>query len=450
VSFDAEPLLTLARGVVAQARPGESIEVVASSSTGTNVKVYEGGIESLTTATTASFGVRVVVDHRQGYASAGSHDPSLLAGLLAEARDNAAYSQPDPFAGLADPDDAVPVVHDLWHDAVLATPTSAKIDLAHELEAAVRAGDPRITGVRNAIYGDGAGGSVLVASNGIEISEGATWTSVSVSALAADDGATQVGYAADVARRPDRLDLDKVATDAVQRATRLLGAQKPASGRVAMVLEPRLVATIVGFVAAMCSGERLLKGRTPFAGREGEHLASALFTLVDDPTDSRSFGASTYDAEGLASRRNTLFEGGEFRGFLHNSYTARRLGTRSTASAVRAGAGTPGVGTRALAVAAGSGTLEELIAGVDTGVLVQSFHGLHSGVNAVSGDFSVGVDGLLIRDGALGAPFREATVASTLPRMLADIAAVGADLEWLNGGSSAPSVVIDGLALSGT
>jgi PmbA protein len=450
MAFDAEELLTLARAMVRQAAPGEAIEVVASRSTGTSAKVYRGDIESLTTATSASFGVRVIADHRQGYASAGSHDPELLAGLLDEARDNARYGEPDEHLGIAEPDGVDAVTMDLWRDDVVTTPTAHKIDLARELEAAVLAGDPRVTGVRNASYADGAGGAVLVTSNGIEVSGGSTWCSVSASALASDDGSTQIGYAADVGRRLDELDLTKVADDAVVRATRLLGAVKPASSRVAMVLEPRLVATILGFVATMCSGERLLKGRTAFAGREGEQLASPRFNLVDDPTDPRSFGADPHDDEGLATRANVLFADGVFRGFLHNSYTARRLGVRSTANAVRSGASTPGVGTRALSLAPGHGTLDDLIAGVDSGVLVQSFHGLHSGVNAVSGDFSVGVDGLMIRNGRLAEPFREATVASTLPRMLADIVAVGADTEWLNGGTTTPSLVIDALALSGT
>ena len=110
---------------------------------------------------------------------------------------------------------------------------------------------------------------------------------------------------------------------------------------------------------------------------------------------------------------------------------------------------TPGVGTQALAVAPGAGTLDELVASVDCGILVQSMTGLHSGVNAVSGDFSVGVEGLMIRDGALAEPAREATLGSTIQRLLLDISAVGADLEWQPGGTGAVTLVIDGIALSG-
>ena len=107
------------------------------------------------------------------------------------------------------------------------------------------------------------------------------------------------------------------------------------------------------------------------------------------------------------------------------------------------------MGGSALAIAPGSGDLESLLAGIDHGLLVHSLSGLHSGVNPVSGDFSVGVEGLMIRGGARAEPVREATIASTIPRLLAHIAAVGADLEWQPGGIGAVTLVVDDLVLSG-
>jgi PmbA protein len=116
---------------------------------------------------------------------------------------------------------------------------------------------------------------------------------------------------------------------------------------------------------------------------------------------------------------------------------------------VRGHRSTPGVGCQALALAPGTGTLDELIASVDRGFLVQALTGLHSGVNAVSGDFSVGAEGLMIRDGALAEPVREVTIASTLQRMLLDVRAVGGEIEWLPGGSAMPPIVIADIALGG-
>jgi PmbA protein len=211
-----------------------------------------------------------------------------------------------------------------------------------------------------------------------------------------------------------------------------------------------LAATIMGIVGGTLGGDAVSKRRSPFADRVGDVIASPLVSLIEDPTDARSFSADTHDGEGLACRPTALITEGVLQGFLHNTYTARRLGATSTASAVRGVRSTPGVGAVALQLAPGSHSAEALLASVDLGIFVQSFSGLHSGVNAISGDFSVGVDGLMIRNGALAEPIREATLGSTIQRLLTDIIAVGSDLEWLPGGYGAATLVIDGVTLSGS
>jgi len=117
---------------------------------------------------------------------------------------------------------------------------------------------------------------------------------------------------------------------------------------------------------------------------------------------------------------------------------------------VRGARSTPVPGVQALAVEPGPSSLEELLARHDGALLVQSMTGLHSGVNSVSGDFSVGVEGMLVRGGEPAEPVREVTVASTLQRLLLDVVDVGADLEWLPSGAGVPSIVIGEVALSGS
>jgi PmbA protein len=173
-------------------------------------------------------------------------------------------------------------------------------------------------------------------------------------------------------------------------------------------------------------------------------------TLVDDPTDPDAYAASRYDAEGLASRRNVLIESGVLHGFLYNTYAARRAGTRSTASAVRAGFKSgPGVGARALSVVPGSKSPDEILNSIGSGLLVQSISGVHSGVNPVSGDFSVGAEGMLFKDGTLGEPVREITIASTLQRMLLGVVAIGSDLERLPSTATGLTIAIDDVSMSG-
>ena len=240
------------------------------------------------------------------------------------------------------------------------------------------------------------------------------------------------------------------ARDAVERATRHLGATRPASRRMSVVLDPRTAASFLGIVGRALSGEAVVRGRSFFAGRRGEAVASSGVTLVDDPTDARHFSASNFDGEGLACRRNTLIEDGVLRDFVYDTVSARRAGVAGTGGAVRAGiAGSPSAGVRALRLRPGSLTPEQIWREVGEGLLVDSLTGVHSGVNPVSGDFSVGVTGLMIRDGELAEAVREVTVASTLQRMLLDISHVGADLTWLPGVAAGQSLAIADLAVSG-
>jgi PmbA protein len=442
-------LLDLAAKVAGAAGAGEQVEAFVGRSTSTSVRVHGGAIESLTQATSAGIGVRVIEDRRQGFAWAGSLDDDVVAEVLAEARDNVAYAQPEVWVGLAEPDGVEPPPIDLWREGMAAQPTERKVDLALELERAVRARDPRISGVRTAQWADGAGEGAVATSTGIAVAGRSTFCHLSVQALATDGDETKTGYGVSVGREPDDVDLDEAADDAVDRATRLLGAVQPVSGSVSLVLEPRMAATLLGMVAGTLNGESVLKQRSPFAGRIGEPIASPLVTLVDDPTDPMSLGADSHDGEGLATRRVPLIVDGVLQGFLHNTMTGRRAGVPSTASAIRGYRSTPGVGAQALALATGIGSLDDLVAAVDRGVLVQSMTGLHSGVNPVSGDFSVGVEGLMVRGGQRAEPIREATIASTLQRLLLDVSAVGGQREWTPGGTGAAALVIPGVTLSG-
>jgi PmbA protein len=186
-----------------------------------------------------------------------------------------------------------------------------------------------------------------------------------------------------------------------------------------------------------------------FVGRDGEEVAAAAVTLVDDPTVPDAFGAAAYDAEGVPTRRTPLIEHGVLRGFLHNVYTGRRSGAGTTGSAARGVKSTPGVGARALALTAGLRGPEAIVASSPSALYVQSVSGLHSGTNPVSGDFSVGAEGLMVRYGAFAEPVREVTIASTLPRMLLDVAEIGSDLTWLPGGAAGVTVVLGEMTLSG-
>ena len=397
----------------------------------TEVRVYQGEVEHFVSAQSEGIGVRIIRDGRTGFAYAGTLDPSAVDEVLAEARDNVAFGTVDEWAGLAEPDGVARTPQSLWDDALAGYPTDRKIELAKELERLTLAADPRVR-IDDANYADAWGEVAVATTTGVRESGRENGCYVSVSSLADDGDETQTGFGFSVARQPDGIDLDKAARDAADRATRLLGATKPPSRRLTVVLDPYVTAQFLGVISATLNGESVVKGRSLFRDRLGEQVAADVVTLVDDPTNPQAYTATDVDGEGLAARRNVLIEDGALRQFVHNSYSARRAGTVSTGNATRGGfAGTPGVGCLALQLRPGSRNQAELVAGIDDGLLVQSVSGLHSGVNAISGDFSTGASGMLISGGVVGAPVRELTIASTLQRMLLDIVEVGNDVDWL-------------------
>jgi PmbA protein len=452
-AFESE-LQAVADRVVAQAKPGEQVEAFVTRGGDTDVRIYQGAVEHFVSAQSEGVGIRVISEGRTGFAYAGTLDESAIAEVLAEARDNVQFGEPDEYAALAEPDGVAVTEQSLWNDALADYPTDDKIDLAKQLEKLASGQDPRVR-VDDSNYADAHGESAVSSTTGIRMSGRENGCFVSVSTLAddgeGDDAETQTGFGFSVGRSPHEFDLDKAAREASERATRLLGATKPASKRTTVVLDPMVTAQFLGVISSTLNGEAVVKGRSLFAERLGDEVAAPYVTLIDDPTNPKAYSATDVDGEGLAARRNVLIQDGVLQQFVHNSYSARRAGTISTGNATRGGfAGTPGVGCLAMSLVPGTRSQAELIADVDDGLLVQSVQGLHSGVNPISGDFSTGAAGLLITNGEVGAPVREFTIASTLQRMLLDIVEIGGDLDWLPMRSSGMSLVIRDITLSGT
>ncbi|MDA8080990.1 MAG: TldD/PmbA family protein [Actinomycetota bacterium] len=445
-----DDLEIVAEKIASQAKPGEEIEAFVAWDEETSIRVYNGAIEQLSKSQSSGVGIRIVNNHRQGFAWAGTLDPSSIDFALAEARDNASFATEDEYLGLGVPDNIAPKTLDLWRDELSSHTTEEKVSLALELEATLKNSDKRIKSVESANYGDASSIAAVVTNTGMRASYRQTFSFITAHAIAVENEETQTGGGYSVGRTISELELNKAASDASMRATRLLGASKPTSARMTVLFDPQVTTTLLGIISGTLSGEAVIKGRSLFAGRLNEQVASQIVSLVDDPTNPSAFGASVYDAEGYASRANNLIVEGVLQGFLYDTYSAKRAGLITTASAVRGGfSSTPGVGARALYLTPGTKSQSELITSIDNGVLVQSISGVHSGVNPISGDFSVGAEGLLIRSGRLAQPVKEFTIASSLQRMLQEVVAVGNDVDWIPSVAAGVSLVVEGISVSG-
>lgn len=445
-----DDLMSIAERVLGQANVGEQIEVVAAHSRDTEVRAYGGEIEAFTSAESAGFGVRVIREQRQGFAYAGTLDTDVIMETLSEARDNATFSTVDEHAGLVEPDGVAQAPLTVFDQALAELGPEPKIELALQLERLVSTGDPRIIGVEMAEYADTIETSVIASTAGIRSVGQETGCSLVAYSLAAEGDDVTTGFGFSVGRGLADLDIEEAAAQAVHRAVRMLAARPAPSRRLTAVFDPWVTAQFLSILGESFSGSEVLKGRSFLADRIGERVAPEFVTLVDDPTDARWPSASAVDAEGLATRRNVLVDAGVVSGFVHDGYSARALGAASTGSAVRGGfKSTPGAGTQSVVLSAGTHTPEEILAAVGDGIYIAEVQGLHSGVNPVSGDFSTGIEGMIIRNGELAESVKEVTIASTLQRMMNDITMVGSDLTAMPLDATGQTLAIGDITLSG-
>jgi PmbA protein len=330
--------------------------------------------------------------------------------------------------------------------------TAAKVALALEFERVAVSSRREVAKVESASHGDSVSRVAIASTRGGPLEYGRTDSWVAVSCLAEQDGETQTGFAFRLARETEDLHWEACAREAAERAARLLGATKPTTERLPVVLDPFAATSFLGVVAGGLSAESVQKGRSPFAPLVDQQVGSGLVTLVDDGRLVDGPAAAPFDDEGVGTGRTVLIEAGTLRGFLHNTYTATRGKTRSTGNAGRGGYRTvPGVSPSNLFLEPGEASVEEVLRQAGRAVYVQDVTGLHSGANPVSGEFSVGATGLRVEGGSLGEPLREMTIASTLLDVLSGVAVLGADLRFFPGGGGigAPTVLAAEMTVGG-
>jgi PmbA protein len=439
------------RAVEAAADAGATdAEAWVEEATSRNIRVYEGEVESLSDAGGRGVGVRAFVDGRSGYAYGTDLSEAGIAEVAGAARAAAEAADPDEFGGLPDEFGSTPV-EGLAAPGLRDWSTERKVELALAVERAARA-RPGVTQVENAIYSDAEGSVALANSRGFEAGYDATQVWAYASAFAGEGADLMTGLGVQLGREPGELDPEAIGAEAGDRALALVGARQPESRRCPVVLDAFVAASFVGFIGSMLSAESVQRGRSLFADREGDEIANAAIALTDDPTDPEGPSSAPFDGEGSASRRTPLIGDGRLLTFLFDARTARRAGRATTANASRGSyRSPPSVGTTNLVLQPGSHDLEGLFREAGEGLFVTDVAGLHSGVNPVSGTFSVGASGRLIEGGEPGTPVRELTIASDLVSMLRAVREVGSVGRWVPFGGSvkAPPILVGEMAISG-
>ena len=446
-----EDYQTLAEHVVSRAlaKGADDAEVTIRTGREFTVTIRKGEIDKLIEADSRTLGLRI---YRQGRAAA-TYTSDLATGSLEEFIDRSLdltnIADPDEFRTLPDFDERPRLPElDLYDPAVANLTAEEQIDWARRCEQAMFATDARITNSDGAEFSSETGTVAFANSRGFAGTYPTSAASLQVEAIAEDAdqkkrNASWFTVERSLARLQSPEDVGRIAAE---RVLRKLGPRKINTREVPVVWDKVMVRSLLRQLGQAVAGSALYRRSSFLLGYEGQQLGSPLITIVDDPTIPGGVGSLPFDAEGVATRRNVLFDKGVFQQFVFDTYTGNRTGHRSTGNA-RGGVGSMTmVGVSNLIMEAGPHSYEEIIGSVRDGLFLTELMGF--GINLTTGDISQGAAGFWIEDGKLTYPVNEINIAGNLRDMLAAITMVGNDVESL-GGTAAPTIKVDKMMVSG-
>lgn len=428
----------------------DEAELYIRTKEGKSAEAKGGAMESIKASHDFGYAVRVFKGSRTGfsYSTSGEDFRDVVASALAAA----GHTAEDAFLGL--PRLPLTVLQaEIYDPGVSAISSEEAVKKAVEIEEAALKSDPRIRFIRNAIASFYSEEVFLVNSNGVAGCYGATAVTAHIMAVAEEGRQTQVGWDFMGGRFLSDVSFSEVGRQAAGRALMMLGARTMTPMKAPVLIDRAIVAELLGVLASMLSAESAQKGKSLLKDRLGQQVINPNINIIDAGLLPRAMGGIAtrpFDDEGVMAERKNLIEKGVLKGFMHNTYTASKAGARSTGNAVKhALSSSPSVGPLNLYLEPADGKragFGELLGMASKGFYVIEAMGMHT-VNPVSGEFSVGVSGLMIEGGKLSDPVKEAVISGNILDLFGKIEAVGEDLRFY-GSTGAPSLLFGPLEIS--
>lgn len=433
---------------------GRDVEIYLSARKRFSVSVYNDDVESIEESESIGMGVRVIDENREGYAYSTGFDTDIHE-LVASATANAATCDSDE--GLRLP--AMKASQSLtgtelgvFNPKLSQREPADKVKAALKLESMTLGRNKSVKRAETTSYSDSSWSYAVGNTNGVKGCANGTIAHCFTMAIADGESEQRTGYGFSIGHEMDDLDFESASNGAVERAVMQLGAKKADSRKVDLVIHPHAAADLLATLAGALNALSVLRKRSLFEGMTDERIASENFTLVDNGLLIGGIGTSPVDDEGMPAEETSLVDKGVLKGYLHNSYTAGIMQTVSTGNASRASyMSSPRVGPSNLLLKEGEKSSDEIIEAVGEGLYVIEFIGSHTGANPISGEISLGVVGLMIRNGDFAEPVKEVTVAGRMLDILKSIEHIGSDMTAVpkNGAIYVPTISVKGIQMAG-
>ncbi|MCL2372041.1 MAG: TldD/PmbA family protein [Defluviitaleaceae bacterium] len=427
----------------------EDYELYYSAGDSFSVRVFDGEIAEYKNSASEGAGFRGTYKGKMGYAYTEKLDEALIDQLLANAADNATVIEDEDVEKLYPGDPSYPECI-TYNPALNNVTADQKIQWALDMEAYAKSLDSRVKMADYCTIYTNEGSIAMANSHGLNLDAKYNTAYAYLIARVEENGITKSGYNFWVGRDFAAFDYKKLVKEAVDMAISYLGAESIPTGEYPIIFTNRSAREIFGVFTSVFIAEMGQKGFSLLnKSRLGEKIAAANITLRDDGIHPSSFDNKGFDAEGVATQQKAIIENGELKTLLYNTKAAAKDGVKSTGNAAKQGFG--GAITTSpinFYLQPGEKSYQDIIAGVSSGVIITELAGLHSGANAVSGDFSFSADGFLVENGKIVKPVEQITVAGNFFDMLKNITTVGSDLEF-EGNIGMPSLLVQGLAVAG-
>lgn len=404
-------------------------------------------VDKLIASEDVGFSIRVIKGKKQGFSYSTSLDKEAIEETVEDAKTLCDISSEEEALVLKD---RLEETREIEYYDLFATklPVEDKIDKSVELERLVRQMDDRIAYVRDSTFIENIYEKHTVNSFGLEIREIGTVYTAMVSAVAKEGNDSQIAWSYNSKRFLSDLDLSEIAREAVFNSTSLLGSSSIKTKSMPVLFPPSAVVELLDTFAPAFLGDSFVKGKTVFKDKINKKVASEKITLIDNGILPKGLASSSYDADGVAKRKTVIIQDGYFRTFLHNLTTATKANTSSTGNSSRNDFRSfPSVSITNLYIEASTDDIQKVIQDMDELFYIIEMMGLHT-ADPISGDFSLGVSGLLLSKGEVVKAVRGATIAGNFLELLNTVVAVGKDIKFY-GNLGSPSLVVERLTIAG-
>jgi PmbA protein len=427
----------------------QECEIYFTNRENLSISVYNEEVEKYNLNKTFGLSFRGKVNEKMGYSYTEILDEEAIDMLITNAKEGAKSIESEDSQFIYDGDKEYSEVKTYSKDLDnIEAEKLIKIALGMEKEA--KKASDKVVNIGGCSVGYGNSSYGIYNTKGLELTNKANLLTAYVVPIIEVDGEKYDGTGYVTANSIDEVDAKKIAKEGVEDALSRVNGKSIKSGKYKTIINNEAMVSLLSTFSGIFNGDAAQKGLSLLKGKEGEIIASDILTIVDNPLLDNGLGSTPFDDEGVATFKKEVIAKGKLITLLHNLKTANKAGIKTTGNGFKGSyASTVGIEPTNFYIEKGKETLEELIGYLGEGLMVTEFAGLHSGANAVTGDFSLAAKGFYIEGGKKSYPVEQITVAGNYFEVLKSIEKIGNDLKFPMSSVGSPSVIIKELSVAG-